>query len=156
MLSQVLFSRIGANKTLIVNERRFPVNTHHLSICSPVFAAMFESDMKEKREEEVEIRDVVSSDHFAEFLRALSHNKQCLPNRMLYRQLPTKIDYLASNVLAICELADRFQISSLIVKCERILRNCFEIPFAERFFFADKHSLKGLIVSYLLFKFQPI
>ena len=64
------------------NERRFPVNSHQLSICSPVFSAMFENDMKEKNEEEVEIKDVASSDHFAEFLRALSPNEQCLPNRM--------------------------------------------------------------------------
>ena len=49
----------------------FPVNTRHLAMCSPVFAAMFESDMKEKSEAEIEIKDVESSDHFAEFLRCL-------------------------------------------------------------------------------------
>ena len=42
---------------------------------------MFESDMKESREEEVEIKNVASSDHFAEFLRALSPNEHFLPNR---------------------------------------------------------------------------
>ena len=57
--------------------------------------------------------------------------------------------FLASNVLTICELADRFQVDTLLLKCERILRNCFEIPLSERFFFAEKHSLKGLVVIFL-------
>ena len=56
--------------------------------------------------------------------------------------------FIASNVLAICELANRFQVDTLLRKCERILRNCFEIPFAERFLFADKYSLKGLMVNF--------
>ena len=73
--------RIGTDKTLIVKGRHFPVNTLHLATFSPVFAAMFESDMKEKCEDEIEIKDVESSEHFAEFLRALSPNERCLPNR---------------------------------------------------------------------------
>ena len=57
------------------------VDGYSLSIYSPVFAAMFESDMKEKCEEEIEIKDVESSEHFAEFLRTLLPNERCLPNR---------------------------------------------------------------------------
>ena len=60
------------------------VDSYFLSICSPVFAAMFESDMKEKCEDEIEIKDVESSEHFAEFLRALSPTEQFLPNRKIY------------------------------------------------------------------------
>ena len=52
-------------------------------MCSPVFAAMFESDMKERREDEIEIKDVESFEHFADFLRALSPNERCLPNRKI-------------------------------------------------------------------------
>ena len=62
----------------------FPVNTRHLAMCSPVFAAMFETDMKEKSEVEIEIKDVESSDHFAAFLRCLSPNERCLPNRIIH------------------------------------------------------------------------
>ena len=58
------------------------------------------------------------------------------------------LQFIASNVLAIYELAIRFQVEILLVKCERILRNCFEIPFLDRFFFADKHSLRGLTVYF--------
>ena len=76
--------RIGTDKTLIVKGHHFPVSTLHLAMCSPVFAAMFESDMKEKCEAEVEIKDVESSEHFAEFLRALSPTEQFLPNRKIY------------------------------------------------------------------------
>ena len=79
----IAFFRIETNKTLIVNGHRFPVNSHHISVCSPVFAAMFENDMKERSEEEIEIKDVESSDHFAEFLRFLSPNEHCLPNRII-------------------------------------------------------------------------
>ena len=49
--------------------------------------------------------------------------------------------------MQLCELADRFQIDSVRSKCEKYLQTCVEIPLAERFFFADKHSMKGLIVS---------
>ena len=73
--------RIRANKTLVINGRSMDVDNHFLSIISPVFSAMFESDMKEKCEEEIEIKDVESSEHFAEFLRALWPNERCLPNR---------------------------------------------------------------------------
>ena len=44
-------SRIHDNKILAINGRRFSVNSHYLSILSPVLAAMFESDMKKKCEE---------------------------------------------------------------------------------------------------------
>ena len=74
-------SRIRANKALVINGHSMDVDNHFLSIISPVFAAMFESDMKEKCEEEIKIKDVESSEHFAEFLRALSPNERCLPNR---------------------------------------------------------------------------
>ena len=76
-----------------MKERRFPVNTQHLAMCSPVFEAMFESDMKEKREDEIEIKDIESSEHFAEFLRALSPTEQCLPNRIIYSKLTDTLDF---------------------------------------------------------------
>ena len=70
-----------------MKERHFPVNTQHLAMFSPVFEAMFESDMREKSEDEIEIKGVESSEHFAEFLRALSPNEQCLPNRIIYSKV---------------------------------------------------------------------
>ena len=53
---------------------------------------------------------------------------------------------LASNVLSLAELADRFQVAPLRSHCERYLKNCVEIPVMERFLFADAHSMKGLMV----------
>ena len=76
--------RSQANKTLVVNGRSMDVDSHFLSIISPVFAAIF---VKEKCVEEIEIKDVVSSEHFAEFLRALSPTERCLPNRKIYSSL---------------------------------------------------------------------
>ena len=65
---------------MVVNGRRFPVNTGHLSIYSPVFEAMFQCDMKERSSDEVELKEIESADHFADFLAMISPQR-ILPNR---------------------------------------------------------------------------
>lgn len=69
---------------LIVGEKRFQVNKAYLSACSPVFAAMFQSGMKESNASEIEIKDVPSAEHFGDFLRALLPLRKILPNRKLF------------------------------------------------------------------------
>ena len=64
----------------MVEDRRFPVNTIYLSAYSPVFERMFQIDMKEKDESEVEIKDV-KSEHFEDFLAAISPHR-IHPNRL--------------------------------------------------------------------------
>ena len=74
--------RIETDKTLIVKDQRFPVNCQYLAAFSPVFAAMFQTDMLEKKKSEIEIKSVYSSKHFADFLDAFSPEaEQILPNR---------------------------------------------------------------------------
>lgn len=51
------------------------------------------------------------------------------------------------NVFGIAELAGRYQMLSLLSKCERSLLTCVEIPLIDRFLFADLFNLKGTKVS---------
>ena len=70
---------------LIVNEKRFPVNTAHLSTYSPVFEAMFRSEMKERYADEVELKEIDSADYFADFLAIFSPSPQrALPNCLFF------------------------------------------------------------------------
>lgn len=124
------FDGVDVDKVLIVNGREFPVNTTCLSWISPVFAAMFQSDMVERRNNKIEIKDVPSAEHFGDFLAALSATKYRHPN--------------PSNVFTIAELANRFQIPSLISVCENHLFNCLEIQIEKRIIFAVVHGLNNL------------
>ena len=74
---------LSTDVDLIVGKERFPINSVYLSACSPVFAAMFQSDMKERNAREIEIKDVQNSAHFGDFLRALLPQSNILPNRKL-------------------------------------------------------------------------
>ena len=55
----------------------------------------------------------------------------------------------ASNVMALTELADRFQVPSLLKICELHLMNCVEIPLDDRLIVAERHDgLKELKVKF--------
>lgn len=56
----------------------------------------------------------------------------------------------ASNVFTIAELANRFQIPSLLSVCERHLINCTEIETEESFTFAVLHGLNYLKVCFIV------
>lgn len=52
--------------------------------------------------------------------------------------------------MALTELADRFQVPSLLKICEQHLMNCVEIPLIMRLLLADEHAgLKDLKVSFI-------
>ena len=52
--------------------------------------------------------------------------------------------------MAISELADRFQVATLLKTCEHHLKNCIEIPLIKRLFLADRHNgLKDLKVVFV-------
>ena len=50
--------------------------------------------------------------------------------------------------MAIAELADRFQVDSLLKTCELHLMNCVEIPAIERLQLSERHNLKELKVLF--------
>ena len=87
------------NKNLLVNERTFPVNTTWLSICSLVFAAMFQVDMKERDAIDIEICDVTSANYFEDFLAMISPDRHLLINRrfLFFKDSIPKISYKKSS-----------------------------------------------------------
>lgn len=74
------------DKKLIVHGKKFPVNSTWLSFCSPVFAAMFQTDMIERSAIDIPIGDITSVIYFEDFLymispEMISPERQILPNR---------------------------------------------------------------------------
>ena len=61
------------------------MNSGLLSVYSPVFAAMFNNDMMEKKLEEIELKAISSttSEHFGDFLDLISPMR-ILPNRLFF------------------------------------------------------------------------
>ena len=56
-----------------------------LSTYSPVFEAMFRSEMKKRYADGVELKEINSADHFADFLAIFSPSPQrALPNRLFF------------------------------------------------------------------------
>ena len=65
--------------------------------------------------------------------------------------ITNKNNVSASNVVALAELADRFNVPSLLEVCEKHLINCVEIRFIERLIFAHQHAgLNGLKVYFFM------
>ncbi|CAO1409249.1 unnamed protein product [Diamesa hyperborea] len=94
--------------TFIVERKRFPVHKIILAARSPVFKAMFSTNMEEARSNETVITDV-SSESFGEFLNYLYSGK--CPNLEVY----------AMDLLVI---ADKYEIDDLKKLCEvKILLN---------------------------------
>lgn len=78
---------MNCDKNLVVNGRKFPVNTAWLSMCSSVFAAMFRTDMKERHAIDVPIGDVSSAQYFEDFLASISPDRQTFINRRIFNYL---------------------------------------------------------------------
>lgn len=57
-----------------------------------------------------------------------------------------KFCFSAKNLFDIAELADRYQISSLLATCKRLLKSCVERPLIERILFTDRLSFKDVQV----------
>ena len=81
LMFETIISSLVCDKNLLVGGRKFPVSTAWLSMCSPVFAAMFQVDMKERAATDVPIGDVRSANHFEDFLAMISPGRQMLLNR---------------------------------------------------------------------------
>ena len=75
---------IPTDVDLIVAGKRFSVNNVYLSACSPMFAALFQLDKEKRNAPEIEIDDVVSAEHFGDFLLAFLPEQCSLPNRMRF------------------------------------------------------------------------
>ncbi|KAH7706532.1 BTB/POZ domain-containing protein [Aphelenchoides avenae] len=112
-----------ADVVLNVDGAKFHCNRGFLSAVSPVLGAMFNEDFKEKDQPEVTVGDVdVAS--FGTFLMAIHPEKPiavtCKPH-ICFTCLITSVP--AANVAMIARLADRYRVSSLLVRCVILLQN---------------------------------
>lgn len=115
--------------TLCVNGRDFQAHKAILAARSPVFAAMFEHEMEERKHNRVEISDV---DHevFREMLR------------FIYTGKAANLERMADDLLA---AADKYALERLKVMCEEALcTNLSTENSAEVLILADLHSADQL------------
>jgi len=110
-------------------QEEMPVHSQVLRIVSPVFNAMFASDMKEASTRRVQI-DLASRPDFAVFYRCLLPGEVCASH------------ISAGNVCSLLELSDYYQIEFLKDSCIEVLRNCpASIP---KLIMAKKHAPQEL------------
>lgn len=133
MLNNKEFSDV----TLRVKTKQFHAHRNVLTIKSPVFAAMFRLDMKEKRQSTVSINDI-DCDVFGEFLR------------FVYAGKVEQIGKYANQLL---KVADKYNVEGLKALCERNLsKNLNSDNVLEYLNLADFHganSLKRESISFI-------
>jgi len=115
--------------TLSVNGHEFQAHKAILAARSPVFTAMFDHDMEERKHNRVEISDV---DH--EVLREMLH--------FIYTGKATNLEKMADDLLA---AADKYALDRLKVMCEEALcTNLLVDNAADILILADLHSAEQL------------
>ncbi|ELU11118.1 hypothetical protein CAPTEDRAFT_161127 [Capitella teleta] len=125
-----LFDSSGfSDVTLCVGGREFQVHKAILAARSPVFNAMFEHEMEEKKQNRVEINDV---DH--EVMKEML--------RFFYTGRAPNLDKMADDLLA---AADKYAVERLKVMCEEALCSNLTIEnVSEVLVLADLHSAEQL------------
>lgn len=122
---------------LSVNGREFAAHKAILAARSPVFSAMFEHEMEEKKQNRVEITDM---DH--EVLREMLH--------YIYTGKVSNIENMPEDLLA---AADKYALDRLKVMCEEhICSNLSVGTAAEVLILADMHSadqLKAHVIDFI-------
>jgi len=128
-LGQLFDSSQFADVTLTCSAREFRCHKAILVARSPVLAAMFEHDMKERQHNRVEIEDM-DPDVMADMLRFIYMGKA--PN----------LDSMAADLLA---AADKYALERLKVMCEEALCNNLSVEnVSEVLILADRHSAEQL------------
>lgn len=124
-LDNMLNNKIHTDAALLVGEDRLEVHKALLSARSPVFAAMFEHDMKEKQQSEVRILDIEK-----EVLEGLI--------RFLYTGRVERLDSIAPGLLA---AADKYALNDLKLMCERSIFGNLTVDNAlNTLVIADRHN----------------
>ena len=131
------FGKLFGNKKfsdvkIICGEDVFHCHRNILSVRSPVFEAMFESEMRENRSQEVIIRDM-KPDVVREMLHFIYNGAT---------STETVMDDTGNDLLA---AADRYQLNCLLNKCEEKLCSSLEVSNSlELLFLADLHHASKL------------
>ncbi|CAG2168212.1 unnamed protein product, partial [Oppiella nova] len=136
-LSILFESQKFSDVLLVVNGREYYAHKAILAARSPVFAAMFEHEMEEKKQNKVEITDM---DH--EVLREML--------RFIYTGKATNLEKMDADLLA---AADKYDLERLKVMCEESLCSNLSVETAaEVLILADMHSanqLKAHAIEYI-------
>ncbi|GMS97533.1 hypothetical protein PENTCL1PPCAC_19708, partial [Pristionchus entomophagus] len=117
------------NVVLKIGDHRLHVSKDLLAIHSPVFAATFFGNFKEKNENEIELHDIVYED----FVNLLN---------VIY---PSSIEITAFNVIAILKLADRFEIKSVLDRIVTYFVGTKKFTTAKKIQVAEKYRLYQLM-----------
>lgn len=118
-----------ADVTIIIAKREFLAHKAILTARSPYFAAMFEHDMKESKENKVTLEDI-EPEVFLEVLR------------FIYTGLVKKLDQLASELLV---AADKYALDKLKAICEDQLKSTLSVETASKTLcLADVHHAEQL------------
>lgn len=117
------------NLSIIVENREFRVHKEILAAKSPVFLAMFENEMKEKQEKQVNIEDI-NANVFKEVLR------------YIYTNTVNDLNTHAENLF---KAADKYNLSKLTIICVDELTRSLNIENAARILtLANKHNARIL------------
>ncbi|XP_074601020.1 BTB/POZ and MATH domain-containing protein rdx [Brevipalpus obovatus] len=115
--------------TLCVNEKEFLAHKAILAARSPVFAAMFEHNLEESKQNRVEITDM-ESEVLGEMLR------------FIYTGKSSNLEKMADDLLA---AADKYDLERLKVMCEEALCSNLSVETAaEVLILADMHNASQL------------
>ena len=127
-----------------VEERTFEAHKFVLSVRSPVFLAMFQTNLTERQTNTLQIKDI-KPDVFAEVLR------------FLYTDHVENLDALATELLPV---ADKYMLGMLKAKCEASLsRNVTLENFSELLLLADLYSADGLkrvVLDFVRFRSEDV
>jgi len=113
----LFISQSGSDVSFIIDRQEIKAHKTILSARSPVFAAMFHSDMKERVMDRIDIPDI-SPDIFNELLRFIYTDR---------------VELTESNPTSLLAAADKYLLQLLKIKCEEFLikglsvENCIEM-----------------------------
>lgn len=129
VLEKLFNDKKFSDAQIIVGDRVFDVHKCVLDARSAYFSAMFSSEMKEKRENEVKIKDV-------------SHEVMQEVLRFIYTGRVDNLDALKTDLFV---AADEYNIEALKALCERALIRDFKVDnILDMLVFAEQYSSNNL------------
>jgi len=112
----------------VIDGVRLHVSKSYLALYSPVFAALFFGEFRERDLNEIPLEDVILEE-FTELLHVI---------------YPSHKGITAENVEFLLELSDKFEVQYVMDECERFLMRSDEIPVITKLVWADQYQLARL------------
>ncbi|KAI1702064.1 BTB/POZ domain-containing protein [Ditylenchus destructor] len=113
---------------LIVGDKRIQAHKQYLSIYSKYFNAMFQSEFKEGRENEIELEEI-GYDEIVELLSVV---------------YPSEFSITDTNVGTVLKLADRFLMPAILTQCKKVLKTRKAIKGARKLWYAQRYNFEDL------------